>query len=99
MASTLQDLLAQREALEQKITELRAAEMSEAISKIHALIEEYGLTQDEIFGRTSSAKVRKTSGSKVAPVYRDPVTGATWSARGRTPKWLEGKNREDYLIA
>lgn len=99
MATTLKDLLAQREALEVQITELRAAEVSGAIAKIHALVEEYGLTQDDIFTRTSSAKARKTSTSKVAAKYRDPLTGATWSGRGLAPKWLKGKNREDYLIA
>ena len=99
MATTLRDLLAQKEALEQKITELRATEVSEAISKIHALIEEYGLTQDDIFTRTSSAKTRKTSSSKVAAKYRDKLTGKEWSGRGLAPKWLQGKNRVDYLIA
>ena len=99
MTTSLRDLLAQKEALEQKITELRAAEVSEAISKIHALIEEYGLTQEDIFTRTSSPKARKTSSGKVAAKYRDKLTGKEWSGRGLAPKWLQGKNREDYLIA
>ena len=99
MASTLRDLLAQKEALEQKITELRAAEVSEAIAKIHALIEEYGLSQEDIFARTSSSKTRKTSSNKVPAKYRDPSTGKEWSGRGVSPRWLQGKNREDFLIA
>ena len=40
-------------------------------------------------------KARKASsrakGRKVAPKYRDPDTGDTWSGRGRKPKWLEAK--------
>ncbi|MBN6209404.1 H-NS histone family protein [Ralstonia pickettii] len=33
----------------------------------------------------------------VAPTYRDPKTGATWSGRGRAPTWI-GKNRDKFLI-
>lgn len=99
MSTTLKQLLAEREALDQKIMEHRAAETSDAISKIHALIEEYGLTQEDIFARRSSTKARKTSTTKVAAKYRDPISGASWSGRGMTPKWLAGKNKEDFLIA
>ena len=98
MTTTLKDLLAQREALEKQISELRESEMANAIAKIHALIEEFGLTQKDIFTRTSSAKARKTSVNKVAAKYRDPVSGSEWSGRGLAPKWLKDKNREDYLI-
>ena len=37
--------------------------------------------------------------SKVAAKYRDPVSGKEWSGRGLAPKWLQGKNKADYLIA
>ena len=36
-----------------------------------------------------------------APVpmkYRDPASGQSWTGRGRAPKWLEGKKKEDFLI-
>ncbi|MDN7675400.1 H-NS histone family protein [Burkholderia oklahomensis] len=32
------------------------------------------------------------------PKYRNPVTGQTWCGRGRTPKWMAGYAREDFLI-
>ena len=43
-------------------------------------------------------------GSKVAPKYRHPKTGETWSGRGGVAGWLAreikaGKKREDFLIA
>ena len=98
MATTLKDLLAQRVALEKQISELRVSEMADAIAKIHSLIEEFGLTQEDIFTRTSSAKARKTSVNKVAAKYRDPISGNEWSGRGLAPKWLKDKNRDDYLI-
>ena len=41
--------------------------------------------------------------SVVAPKYRDPITGATWTGRGKQPKWLsqalvDGKNLTDFTI-
>lgn len=32
------------------------------------------------------------------PKYQDPRTGKTWSGRGRAPTWIEGKNRDQFLI-
>lgn len=99
MSTKLQELLAQKVALEKQITELQAAEKSEAVSKIRTLIAEYGLSQEDIFGRSSSTKTLKTSSTKVAAKYRDTDSGKEWSGRGIAPKWLAGKNKVDYLIA
>jgi DNA-binding protein H-NS len=49
-------------------------------------------------------KAGSIKGSKVAPKYRHPKTGETWSGRGGTAGWLAreikaGKKREDFLIA
>jgi len=35
----------------------------------------------------------------VAPKYRDPATGKTWTGRGKAPKWIDGKDRSKFLIA
>ncbi len=47
--------------------------------------------------KVKEKKIKKP-GAKVAPKYKDPQTGATWTGRGITPKWLAGKNKADYLI-
>ena len=49
-------------------------------------------------------KAGSIKGSKVAPKYRHPKSGETWSGRGGTAGWLAreikaGKKREDFLIA
>ncbi|WP_419465612.1 H-NS family nucleoid-associated regulatory protein [Burkholderia diffusa] len=36
---------------------------------------------------------------KVAAKYRDPKTGATWTGRGRTPRWLIGQDLNRFAIA
>jgi len=97
--ATLQELIAQKEALDQLIQEQRTAELSEAVGKVKALIAEYGLTQEDIFGGVR-AKKEKTEGmkAKVAAKYRDPVSGKEWSGRGIAPKWLQGLNKADFLI-
>jgi DNA-binding protein H-NS len=95
----LKDLLAQREAIEKQIADLRQSEIAESIAKVRALIAEYGLTQSDIFGSSSKIRKVKDAGSKVAPKYRDPISGKEWSGRGLAPKWLQGKDKADYLIA
>ena len=39
------------------------------------------------------AKAKKGAKRKVAAKYKDPQSGATWSGRGLTPKWLRGKEK------
>lgn len=92
--TTLQELIAQRTAIEQQINELKKREGSEAISKIRALIREYDLSIDDVFPEQKSTK----EVSKVAPKYRDPETSKTWTGRGKMPTWLVGKNKNDFLI-
>lgn len=59
-------------------------------------------------GRKAGKKAaRKSAGldkrSVVAPKYRDASTGATWTGRGKQPKWLasalkSGKKLEEFKI-
>lgn len=97
--TTLQDLIAQKEALEAQIAEQRRQELSAAIGQIKSLIAAHGLTAEDIFGGSARrAKSSDKPASKVAAKYRDPISGATWSGRGLAPKWLAGKNKEDFAI-
>ncbi|MBE2262922.1 MAG: H-NS histone family protein [Burkholderiaceae bacterium] len=94
--TSLQELLQQREALEKQISDARQREISQAVSQVRALVAQFGLTAQDVFptgkGRSASA------GSKVAPKYRDPVTGKTWTGRGKAPKWIDGQDRNKFLI-
>jgi DNA-binding protein H-NS len=63
---------------------------------------QYGLTAADLVV-ASSRKNGVKAGSKVAPKYRDPATGATWTGRGLKPKWMttaisEGKTLNDFAI-
>ena len=93
--TTVAQLLAQKAALEAQIEDARKAENADAIAKVKALIAEHGLTQQDVFG--GAKRGRKASGS-VAAKYRDPATGATWTGRGKAPKWIDGKERSNFMI-
>lgn len=99
--ATLQELIAQKEALELQIEEQRRSDLAFAVSSVKALIAEHGLTQEDLFGSTSSSKKTKASGSKtkVAAKYRDTESGKEWSGRGIAPKWLQGKDKAQFLIS
>ncbi len=97
--SDLKDLLAQKAELERKIAEAQRNARAEAIAKIRELMAEYGLTAADIAARAPSAK----AAGKVAPKYRNPATGETWSGRGLQPKWLKaalaaGRKLDDFAL-
>jgi DNA-binding protein H-NS len=54
--TALADLIKQKEALEAQIEASRKAELSDAISKLRALVKEYDLTQKDVFGSTNRVK-------------------------------------------
>ena len=89
--STYQELLDQKTALDQKIALARKAEAKQALETIHTLIAEFGFTAQQVFPWKPAVKC-------VDAKYRDPLTGASWSGRGRAPKWIEGKNRAEFLV-
>jgi len=55
-----------------------------------------GFTLDELLGSKESAATKTRT--PVAAKYRDPITGAEWSGRGRRPAAFVGKNLEDFTI-
>lgn len=94
--SELQNLLKEREALENKIRAARQTQRLQVIADCKQLIETHGLTASDLFGR--GGRVKSGSGAKVAPKYRNPATGATWTGRGKPPKWIQDQNRDMFLI-
>ncbi len=95
--ATLQELIEKRSQLDKQIAEAREQAMKEAIARVHAIIAEFDLTADDIFPKAGARQKRRTRDSAPAR-YRDPMTGKTWSGRGRAPNWLLGKNRSEFEI-
>lgn len=105
------DLLAQKATLERQAAELekqlqqaRKQERSGVINQIRALMAEHGLTADDLAGKSGKApKESANRGKTVAPKYKDPASGSTWTGRGLKPKWLSaalgaGKKLEDFAL-
>jgi DNA-binding protein H-NS len=99
--SSYKELLAQREKLERQIEEAKAKEYAEVLEEIKQKMADYGITLAELGGGRAAgkgAKAASRSRASVAPKYRDPDSGSTWSGRGKPPRWIAGKDREKFLI-
>lgn len=93
--TTYREFQIELERLHHQAERARLAEKSAVIDRIRALIVEYQLLPSDL---DLAPKPRaKTAGAPAK--YRDPQTGATWSGRGRAPKWLEGRDRSAFVIA
>jgi DNA-binding protein H-NS len=101
--ASLEELLAQKASLEKQILDAQREERSAAIAQVKALMAQYGLTLADLGTRAAAAPKRSGSTGKVAPKYRDPTTGDTWTGRGLQPKWLRsalaaGRSLSDFTI-
>ncbi len=95
--NSLQELLKQRENPKAPIPQPRQEQAAVPGATCHRLIAEYELTEQDLFGARRGARPASI-GSKVAPKYRNNETGETWTGRGKPPRWIQDKNREDFLI-
>ena len=100
--------------LREKLNQQKNNERAQAIASVKELVElhqlsaaDLGLTYKNSGKIKKADKINKTTrankGTTVAAKYADPLTGKTWSGRGRTPTWLDqyltaGKAKIDYLI-
>jgi DNA-binding protein H-NS len=99
---SIQELLAQKATLEKRIAEAQRSAKADAIAKVKALMAEYGLTAADLAGKAPVA-AKAEGAKKVAPKYRDPASGQSWTGRGLKPKWLQaaltsGKSLDDFAI-
>lgn len=95
--STYQELLAQRDALNARISTEYARLRVDAISTVKGICEGYDLTPEEVFPVGKPGKAKGT-GVKVPPKYRDPTTGQTWTGRGKPPVWIRDRDRAAFEI-
>jgi len=94
------------EEIQAKIADLQAQaarvkqeEKAQAIDAARAMITSYGITAKDLgLDKAPKGKAGPKPGGKIPPKYRDPQSGATWSGRGKTPKWINGADRSQYAI-
>lgn len=94
------------EELQAKIADLQAQaarvkeeEKEQAIAMARTMISAYGITAKDLgLDKAPKGKTGPKAGNKIAAKYRDPLSGATWSGRGKTPRWINGADRSQYAI-
>ncbi|WP_459618130.1 H-NS histone family protein [Bordetella sp. 2513F-2] len=102
--------------LQKRAEALQTKRRKPVIASIVKSMREYDITPEEIAAAFSSTKPagrtaarRKAAAAPaaakrpVAPKYRHPKTGETWSGRGKAPRWLvaeeaAGVDRSSFLI-
>lgn len=93
--ATFKELQDQIAKLKQDAEEVRLKEIDGAIAQIKSLMNDYGITVQDI----ESAGRRKGSKAALLPnVQFKDDSGNTWSGRGRMPAWLKGKNKEKFRV-
>ena len=80
---SLTELIAQKQAIENQIAEVVKTERKEALQTVKTLMAQFSITTDEL---TKNTAVK--TGKKVAPKWKDPVSGKEWTGRGRTPAFI-----------
>jgi len=93
---SLEELLAQHEALAAKIAEIKSSKKAEVIEAIKAQIKAYDIVVTELFDwqQEPQKRGRKPSGEaagtkeKLPPKYRNPANyNETYAGRGKPPVW------------
>jgi DNA-binding protein H-NS len=101
--ATYQEIKVKISKLEEQARALLQKESTVVVAKIRGLMSEYGLTvQDLGLGITNMGKKMSAMKQPLPPKYQDPVSGKTWSGKGKAPGWIveatkKGK-RDDFLI-
>ena len=85
---TLQEMIAQKEALEKQIEEATSHGRSEAIAKVKALMAEHGLKVSDLGGKAgstpkSAGKAKTGTGTKVAAKYLNSTRARRGVGAGR----------------
>jgi len=99
---TLEELLEFRERADKLIQQKIVAEKL-ALQQQLARIERYE-RHKQIMATTAGRHHNKHQKRRARAKYKDPNSGATWSGRGKLPRWMaplikQGAKREDFRIA
>lgn len=81
--SNMTSLLLQEAELKKQIADLKKSNRKNAIEQVKNLMTQYDITVEDL-----TKKASPVAGTKVPPKWQDPVSGAKWTGRGRTPVWF-----------
>lgn len=102
MAKSLTSILSQIERLQKEAAAIQA----EVVTRIRKDIAKFGLTPEQLFGRSTAAK---TANVKAKPAQSKAVKyadgkGNTWGGMGKRPGWIHealaaGKSLDEFLTS
>ncbi|KVX55394.1 H-NS family nucleoid-associated regulatory protein [Burkholderia stagnalis] len=95
---TYRDLKAQIQKLEKQAELARTQELAGAVKEIQKMIAAFDLRPEDLFAELKLKPRRIKRRGRATAKYRDPVSGALWSGRGREPLWIAGRERDKFLI-
>jgi len=98
------DIQQQIAELQAQAAEIKSREFNEKLNMIKETMATYGITLEDLQGKT--AKAPRQVGSKSvnpAPAKYAGPNGESWSGRGLMPKWMtalvaENHTKDEYLI-
>jgi len=94
-----EEIQAKIEELKAQAEQVKAEEKAQSIAMAKTMISAYGITARDLgLDKAGQGKSGPKVGNKIAAKYRDPQSGATWSGRGKTPRWINGADRSQYAI-
>jgi DNA-binding protein H-NS len=93
MSATYAELIAKREEINKEIEKIKSVEKRKIIQSIKGMMDEYDISLSDLRVQRPVA-TRKP----VAIKFADAATGDTWTGRGKTPKWLQGKDKTLFQV-
>lgn len=99
MAKSYKDYQKEIADLQKKAEDARRAELAGAITQIKLLMKEFNISIKDL--KLKDGKVSRAPGKALPAKYRDPVSGDTWTGRGRSPAWVakaKAENKLDTLL-
>lgn len=91
---TIAELNEQLKRIQSEIEERRASARTEIRTEIEKMLKDAELTLHDVFpelakgGKGAPAPTKIRQRAEAAPKYKDPKSGALWSGRGRSPRWV-----------
>lgn len=94
MSSRVEILKRQIAELDKRISVAWQQEQRAAIEHVRQVMNFFNLVPNQL-------RIDRRGTYNTRPLqmkYQDPVTGATWSGRGRAPSWIRNRSYNDFLI-
>ncbi|MBN3815664.1 H-NS histone family protein [Paraburkholderia sp. Se-20369] len=93
--STYRELLGHLEILQKEIGLAREQEANLLAERVKEILAESGIPLHDVLAQH---RQNGRGRSSIKQKYWDPQSGATWSGRGRMPRWLVGKDIEQFRL-